>query len=134
MSLRRNLTTGEIRDIPDEQIAAWLAAGNPKGEHYSTAWEPYTPPPPEPPGPPEQVTKRQLLHWLEFDHAIADPEAAIVAAITAHIPEQMRTFALKDWSRTYYIRFDNPLVPLLAQALGIADVGAAFREMEEKYG
>lgn len=28
---------------------------------------------------------------------------------------------------------DNPLVPLLAQALGIADVAQAFREMEQKY-
>lgn len=83
---------------------------------------------------PEQVTKRQLLHWLEFDHNNADPEAAIVAAITQHVPEQMRAFALKDWQRTYYIRRDNPLVPLLAQVLGIADVDAAFREMEEKYG
>jgi len=84
--------------------------------------------------PPEQATKRQLLHWLEFDHAIADPEAAIVAAITEHVPEQMRAFALADWIRTYYIRRDNPLVPLLAAVLQIADVDAAFREMEEKYG
>lgn len=96
------------------------------------------PPDPEPePQPlwvPEQVTKRQLLHWLEFDHGIADPETAIVAAITQHVPEQMRVFALKDWARTYYIRRDNPLVPLLAQVLGIAAVDAAFREMEERYG
>jgi len=84
--------------------------------------------------PPEQVTKRQLLHWLEFDHGVADPEAAIVDAINAHVPEQMRAFALKDWSRTYYVKFSNPLVQLLAAALQIADVGAAFREMEEKYG
>jgi len=28
----------------------------------------------------------------------------------------------------------NPLVPLLAAARQIADVDAAFREMEEKYG
>ena len=134
MSLRRNLTTGEIRDIPDEQIAAWLANGNPKGAHYSTQWEPYTPPEPEPPGPPEQVTKRQLLHWLEFDHGIANPEVAVVEAINAHVPEQMRAFALKDWNRTNYIRFSHQVVPLLAAALQIADVGAAFREMEEKYG
>lgn len=88
----------------------------------------------QPSEPPEQVTKRQLLHWLEFDHGVADPETAFVAAITQHVPEQMRAFALKDWSRTYYIKRDNPLVPLLAQVLGIADVDAAFREMEEKYG
>ena len=31
-------------------------------------------------------------------------------------------------------RRDNPLVPLLAQVLGIADVDEAFREMEERYG
>lgn len=84
--------------------------------------------------PPEQVTKRQLLHWLEFDHGVDDPEAAIVAAITAHVPEAQRAFALKDWARTYYVKFSNPLVPLLAQALGIANVAQAFREMEEKYG
>jgi len=84
---------------------------------------------------PEQVTKRQLLHWLEFDHGVDNPEAAIDAAIRAAIsdPAQLR-FALADWSRTYYVRRDNALVPLLAAVLQIADVDAAFREMEEKYG
>lgn len=134
MSLRRNITTGEIRDIPDERIAAWLANGNPKGEHYSTQWEPYTAPEPEPPGPPEQVTKRQWRLWRRFQHGIVDPDAEVHAAIDQYVPEQMREYAHMEYDSTYYIKFTNPLVPLLAQALGIADVAQAFREMEEKYG
>lgn len=122
-------TEHEYERMTIEEIKAWEA------EQIENGWVPQ----PvvraiEPPGPPEQVTKRQLLHWLEFDHGVADPEAAIVAAITAHVPEAQRAFALKDWMRTYYIRRDNQLVLLLAAALGIADVNTAFREMEEKYG
>lgn len=140
MSLRRNLTTGEIREISDEQIAAWLAAGNPKGAHYSTQWEAYTPPEPEPVAPPvpEQVTKRQLLHWLEFDHGVADPEALIPQKIDDAFPPatlpRENHFAQREWSRAQNVRRDNALVPLLAAVLQIADVDAAFREMEEKYG
>lgn len=47
MSTYRNTTTGEIRDIDDQLVAAWQAAGNPK----AGAWEPYTPPPPAEPDP-----------------------------------------------------------------------------------
>lgn len=95
-------------------------------------------PEPEPPGPPEQVTKRQLLHWLEFDHGVADPETLIPQKIDdafppANLPRENH-FAHREWSRAQNIRRDNALVPLLAAVLQIADVDAAFREMEEKYG
>jgi hypothetical protein len=48
MTLYRNTTTGEIRDLDDSLIAAWQAAGNPK----TGQWEAYSPPPPPPPEPP----------------------------------------------------------------------------------
>jgi hypothetical protein len=48
MTLYRNTTTGEIRDLDDSLIAAWQAAGNPK----TGQWEAYSPPPPPPPAPP----------------------------------------------------------------------------------
>lgn len=134
MSLRRNITTGEIRDIPDEQIAAWLQTGNPKGTHYTTQWEPYTPPPPEPPGPPAQVTKRQWRLYCRFDLGHADPDASVRAAIDQYVPAEQRERAHIEYESATVIERHNPLVPLLAAALGISDVAAAFREMEEKYG
>jgi hypothetical protein len=48
MTLYRNITTGEIRDLDDALIAAWQATGNPKAGQ----WEAYSPPPPPPPAPP----------------------------------------------------------------------------------
>lgn len=123
-------TEHEYERMTIEQIEAWEA------EQIANGWvpQPVIRESEPPAGPPEQVTKRQLLHWLEFDHGVPDPESAIVIAINNHVPEMQRAFALKDWSRTYYVKFSNPLVPLLAQALGIADVAQAFREMEERYG
>ena len=48
MTLYRNTTTGEVRDLDDALIGAWQAAGNPK----ASQWEVYTAPPPPPPAPP----------------------------------------------------------------------------------
>ena len=52
MSTYRHTTTGEVREISDELIAAWEEVGNPKRE----AWEAYVPPTPEPPAPQPQWT------------------------------------------------------------------------------
>lgn len=49
MSLYRHKVTGEVKDLDPAQIQAWIDAGNPKGAHYSTQWEPYAPPAPEQP-------------------------------------------------------------------------------------
>lgn len=48
MSLRQNVSTGEVREIDDALIAAWIDASNPKAE----SWQAYTPPPPQEPTPP----------------------------------------------------------------------------------
>lgn len=49
MATYRNIENGEIREIPAELFAAWLATGNPK----AGAWEPWAidPLPPDPPIP-----------------------------------------------------------------------------------
>ena len=52
MSTYRHTTTGEVREISDELIAAWKVANNPKRE----GWEAYVPPTPEPPAPQPQWT------------------------------------------------------------------------------
>lgn len=57
MALYRNTATGEIRDLDDALIAAWQAAGNPKGEQ----WQPYVAPPEPPPEPPAPIPD-----WLGF--------------------------------------------------------------------
>ena len=58
MSLYRNATTGEIRDLEPGLIAAWQAASNPK----ATLWEAYTPPDPDPePAAPDYVGFYQAL-------------------------------------------------------------------------
>lgn len=118
MSLRRNLTTGEIREIPDEQIAAWLAAGNPKGAHYTTAWEAYTPPEPEP-AVPSEVTRRQLFLWL---NSIGITRAQVRGMLTTEA-------ALIEFDEATTFARAHPLVAQLAAALGLTaeQVNEAFR-------
>jgi hypothetical protein len=70
MSLYRNATTGEIRDLDAALIAAWQAAGNPK----AALWEEYTPPEPEP-GP---VVPR----WVQFGVALGSTPAVNVFVAT----------------------------------------------------
>lgn len=102
MSLRRNITTGEIREISDEQIAAWLAAGNPKGEHYSTAWEPYTPPPSEP-APTRWRVKRDTV-WNRLLAILGSDN--LHAAFDAMPPRDYREFFANEyfWSDNQRLR------------------------------
>lgn len=118
MSLRRNITTGEIRDIPDEQIAAWLANGNPKGAHYRDAWAPYTPPEPEP-AVPSEVTRRQLFLWL---NSIGITRAQVRGMLTTEA-------ALIEFDEATTFARAHPLVAQLAAALGLTaeQVNEAFR-------
>lgn len=132
MSLRRNLTTGEIRDISDEQIAAWIAAGNPKGAHYSTAWEPYTPPEPEPASLPTEVTKWQF--WTvatEMFGARGITKAAIRAMLPQIITDPVAlALAYVDFDDAQTVRRDNPLLPMLSGVYSVteAELDALFAE------
>lgn len=115
MSLRRHITSGDIQDISDEQIAAWTASNNPK----LAAWEPYTPPEPEPPGPPEQVTRRQLFLWL---NGIGITRAQVRGMLTTEA-------ALIEFDEATTFARAHPLVAQLAAALGLTaeQVNEAFR-------
>lgn len=79
MSLYRNTTTGEVRDLDDSLVAAWVAAGNPK----ASQWEAYTPPPPPPP-PPPAPDWAGFATWLYQFPAMA---AAMAAARTSLSPQ-----------------------------------------------
>jgi len=118
MSFRRHKTTGEIKEISDEQIAAWLANGNHKGAHYSQQWEPYTPPEPEPVVPSE-VTRRQLFLWL---NSIGITRAQVRGMITTEA-------ALIEFDEATTFARAHPLVAQLATALGLTteQVDEAFR-------
>lgn len=118
MSLRRNFTTGEIKDIDDEQLAGWLATGNQKYDHYTTAWAPYTPPEPEPVVPSE-VTRRQLFLWL---NSIGITRPQVRGMITTEA-------ALIEFDEATTFARAHPLVSQLATALGLTkeQVDEAFR-------
>ena len=88
----------------------------------------------EMPPAPEQVTRRQWRLYCRFDLGHADPDASVRAAIDQYVPADQRERAHIEYESATVIERRNPLVPLLAAALGIADVAQAFREMEEKYG
>ena len=65
----RNMTTGEVRELPEDLVASWHVAGNPKG----LLWEPYVEPPPPPP-------------------CKEDYDAALQARILAHIQALPRDY------------------------------------------
>ena len=118
MSLRRHIATGDIKDIDDAQLAAWLEAGNAKGTHYRDEWEPYTPPEPEPVVPSE-VTRRQLFLWLNS-----------LGITRAQVREMIQGEAgLIEFDEATTFARAHPLVAQLADALGMTDaqVDEAFR-------
>lgn len=76
MNTYRHTTTGEVREISDELIAAWEAAGNPKRQE----WEAYTPPAPEPPQPEPQY----LAFWDAV--LISSTYATLLGAAMSSLP------------------------------------------------
>ena len=81
MSTYRNTTTGDVRDIDDGLMAAWIAAGNPKADQ----WTPYTPAPPEPPTPPEPAA--DWLGWAGWLYGFSPMAAAMTAARASSDPQ-----------------------------------------------
>jgi hypothetical protein len=74
MSLFQNISTGEVREIDDGLMAAWIAAGNPKAQE----WAPYTPAPPEPAAPVPDWT--DFTGWLYGFPAMAEAMATARAS------------------------------------------------------
>lgn len=127
--------TGEIRDLPDDLVAAWLEAGNPKaagwtalptrpsGDHQWIGGEWVLLPQPVP----ESVTARQIRLWL-VRHGIS--LAAVNVAIDAIQDQQQRDEVRVEWEFAPYIERAHPMLVPLAAALGLseAQVDDAFRE------
>jgi hypothetical protein len=128
-------TAGEIRDLPDDLIAAWEAAANPK----SAAWTLLPPRPSDahewiggawvlpPQAVPESVTARQIRLWL-VRHGVS--LAQVDAAIDAIQDAQAREEARVEWDYAPYVERSHPMLVPLAAALGLdeSQVDDAFRQ------
>jgi hypothetical protein len=125
---------GEVRELPDDLVAAWVAAGNPKAAQWTLL-----PPRPSddatwsgewvvpPPTVPASVSARQIRLWL-VRHGIS--LAAVDAAIDA-IPDQLQRDSVRvEWDYSGYVERTHPMLAPLAAALGLteAQVDQAFVE------
>ena len=80
--------------------------------------------PPPPPGP-ATASARQIRLWLLRQGVEL---AAVDAAIDA-IPDQLQRDSVRvEWDYAPYIERSHPMLPPIAQALGLTDIDAAFRE------
>lgn len=128
-------TDGEVRELPDELVGAWLAAENPKAAQWTLL-------PPRPssdatwngsdwvvptPAIPESVSARQIRLWL-VQHGIS--LAAVDAAIDA-IPDAVTRDSVRvEWEYAPYVERSHPMLVPLAAALGLTEpqVDQAFVE------
>ena len=128
--------SGEIRDIADDLVAAWVAAENPKAAEWTLL-----PPRPSddatwsggewlvpPPTVPASVSARQIRLWLIQRGGISI--AAVDAAIDA-IPDQLQRDSVRvEWDYAPYVERNHSMLVPLAAALGLteAQVDQAFIE------
>ena len=128
-------TDGEIRDLPDDLVAAWVEAQNPKAaiwtllpsrpsdQHQWDGSEWVLPAQPVP----ESVTARQIrLYLVRHGIQLSQVDAAIDA-----IPDpQQRDETRVEWDYAPYVERTHPMLIPLAAALGLseAQVDDAFRE------
>jgi hypothetical protein len=126
---------GEIRELPDDLVAAWLAAENPK----ASQWTLLPPRPSEdaawngsewvvpPTAIPESVSARQIrLYLIRHGFSLAAVDAAIDA-----IPDQLQRDSVRvEWDYAPYVERNHPMLSAIAQSLGLSseDVDAAFVE------
>jgi hypothetical protein len=77
------------------------------------------------PATPETVSARQIRLWLiRRGISMAQVDAAIDA-----IPDQLQRDSVRvEWDYAPYIERSHPMLPPIAQALGLSDIDAAFRE------
>jgi len=126
---------GEIRELPDDLVAAWLAAENPKASQWTLL-------PPRPsedaawngsewvvplPAIPASVSSRQIRLWL-IRHGVS--LAAVDAAIDA-IPDPLQRDSVRvEWDYAPYVERSHPMLVPLAASLGLseAQVDQAFLE------
>lgn len=74
---------------------------------------------------PESVSARQIRLWLiRQGISLAQVDAAIDA-----IPDPLQRESVRvEWDYAPYIERSHPMLPPIAQALGLSDIDAAFRE------
>lgn len=128
-------TTGEIRELRDELIAAWVAAENPKATQWAllpartrddATWngsEWVVPPTVVP----ESLSARQIRLWL-LGKGVS--MAAVDAAINALPDAADREAVQVEWEYAPYVERSHPMLVPLAVALGLteAQVDQAFVE------
>lgn len=127
--------TSEIKELPDDLIAAWVAAENPK----AAQWTLLPPRPSEdatwngsewalpPVVVPESVSTRQIRLWL-IRHGIS---LAQVDTAIAGIPDQLQRDTIQiEWEYAPYVERSHPMLIPLAMSLGLTEeqVDQAFRE------
>lgn len=74
---------------------------------------------------PESVTAWQIRRWLLSQGILLSQVDAAIAAIP---DAAQREAARVDWEYAPYVERSHPMLPLMAAALGIADLDAAFAE------
>lgn len=125
MSLYYNTTDYGLQEIDDALVEQWRINGNPKYDYYikvpakpadnavwgNGAW--IIPPPVIP----ETISARQVRLWLiQQGITLAQVDAAIDA-----IPDQnTRDVTRVEWEYAPYVERAHPMLPLLAQSLGIS--------------
>jgi len=74
---------------------------------------------------PDSVSARQIRLWLiRQGISLAQVDAAIDA-----IPDQLQRDSVRvEWDYAPYVERTHPMLPPIAQALGLTDIDAAFRE------
>jgi hypothetical protein len=74
---------------------------------------------------PASVSARQIrLYLLRHGISLAQVDAAIDA-----IPDQLQRDSVRvEWDYAPHIERSHPMLPPIAQALGLTDIDAAFRE------
>lgn len=86
---------------------------------------------PPDPTPPQSVTAWQIRRWLI---ANGIPLEAVDSAIAAIPDATVRETAKVDWEWAPYVERSHPMLPMLAEALGITDIDAAFIAAEKITG
>lgn len=124
MSLYYNTDNYELKEIDDDVVEQWRLVGNPKYDYYIKA-------PTKPadnatwdngswviPAPivPDTVSARQVRLWL-IQHGIA--LAQVDAAIDAIEDQTTKEITRVEWEYAPYIERTHPMLPLLAQILGL---------------
>lgn len=128
-------TAGEVRELPDDLVAAWVAAENPKASQWTLL-------PPRPsddaqwsgsewvvplPSIPASISARQIRLWLVRNGVSL---ASVDAAIDAIQDPMQRDLVRVEWDFAPYVERSHPMLVPLAASLGLTaqQVDQAFLE------